>query len=240
MKKNKTALFIVLLCISIGIVTTYFAYGNTLIDITNEKSIGEKLSVNPKEPITILATKKSTDYFAVIYTDPTDEDKSLYHFRYLTKVPFYKNCYQNIGGYSAFTTGVLNLVEANISDDKRKTAEVFIYRVGKTVENNSKCSVFKSNLDENYINYEEITNEEQIIDKIQRQADSYKKLDEFEVPHKSAFIITKTYPIDNPSDSLEVIDDSVSNNERKQIIIDSVNDIIKEYKETQDIEKDNF
>lgn len=239
MKKLKFIIPIILMVAIVGAFSGYFIYGSTLIDITDEKSISNNLAVDPEQPIIILATAKSGDYFAVLYKDPTDEDENLYHFRYITKAKFYKNKYHNIGGYSTTTYGSLCVDEANIGDSERETADIFIYRVGKTSESTDICSVFKYNFDDSYINFDKITNEQQIIAKIKEQAESLNKLDEFDLPDKEAFIIAKTYPIDKPTDNINIENSRMSEDEIRQNILDTTDDVIREYKAYKEAENDD-
>ena len=92
-----------LFCIGIVFAAVYFIYGNTLVDITSEKSISDNLAADSEYPITILKMAQIGDYFGVLYTDPVDESEGYYHFRYITRAKLYKNRYRNIGGDSRFT-----------------------------------------------------------------------------------------------------------------------------------------
>lgn len=213
----------------IGVLTGYYIYGSTLIDITSEASISKHLSVDPEQPITIFETAKNGDYFAVLYSDPTDTDKSFYHFRYITKARLYKNKYYNIGGDGSPGFGTLQLNEANSSDADRTTAETFIYRAGEPAANENTCSIFKYNLDESYINFDEITDEQQIADRIKKQAASFEKLDEIELADQGTFIIEKTYQIDKPTDILTIEPGSVSEAEIRQRVLDTIDNAIEEY-----------
>lgn len=239
MKKFKFIIPIILMVVIIGAISGYFIYGSTLIDVTDEKSISDHLAVDPEQPITILKTAKSGEHFAVLYKDPTDEDENLYHFRYITKAKFYKNKYHNTGGYSTTTYGSLCMDEINTSDSERKTADVFIYRIGKTAESTDICSVFKYNFDESYINYDEITNEQQIITKIKEQAASLKKLDAFDLPQEDAFIIAKTYPIDKPTDNISIENGHVSEDEMRQSLLETADDAVRDYNAYKEAKNDD-
>lgn len=223
MKKIKVIICILLLCMSIGAVTAYFAYGSTLIDITSEKSINEKLAVDPKQPITIFATKKSGDNFGILYTDPTDENEEYYHFRYITKAKFYKNKYHNIGGYAK-----CSIIDPNISFyvlnnvENLKTAELFIFTLDSSVFENNICSVFEYNWKDSVIDLEEITDEKQIIEKLQISADSYKKLDEFELPDEDTYMISKTYELSQNDNEIVVVNGSVSVEDMRKTAMDNV------------------
>ena len=228
MKKLKIIIPVLLLCVAVGAVIAYFAYGSTLIDITNEKSINDNLAADPSQPITILATEKNGDYYGILYSDPADGNQNTYHFNYITKAKLYKNKYHAAGGYSSTTYGTLCVCEANLGDAGRATSEVFIYRVGKTEGSGDICSVFKYNISESYIDFEEVKDEQEIRDKIEKLADSYKKLDEFNLPDVDAFIITKSYQIDKPDDEITIENKSVSQEEMKQSVLDTIDDTIKD------------
>lgn len=224
----KISLLILFAIIIIGAVSVYFIYGSTLIDITNEKSISDHLAADPDQPITILATEKNGDYYGILYSDPTDGNQNIYHFNYITKAKLYKNKYHAEGGYSTFTNGTLCVCEANFRDEGRTTSEVFIYRVGKTADSGDICSVFKYNISESYIDSEKVKDEQEIIDKMEKLADSFKKLDEFNLPDVDAFIIAKSYQIDKPDDEITIENKSVSQEEMKQSVLDTIDDTIKD------------
>lgn len=226
MKKSKIIIPIILMATIIGSVSAYFIYGSTLIDITSEESISKNLSVDPKQPVKIYATAKNGDYFGVLYSDPTDED-GVFHFRYVTKAKLYKNKYHNSGGYSTFSEGSLSFEEVNSSDEKRKTAQVFIYRVGRTAESGNECTVFKYNITNSYIVPGE-TDPQQLTEKMEKLAASYKKVDGFALPDEDAFIIVKSYKLDNPDDNIDISDKALSEEEKKQSVIDEADDMINE------------
>lgn len=227
MKKLKIIIPVLLLCIVTGAVIAYFAYGSTLIDITSEESINENLAVDPEQPITILATAENGDYFGIVYSDPTDGDDSAFHFRYITKAKLYKNKYRNVGGYSLFYDDYLCYNEVNTDEENRTTSDVFIYSAGRTSESENDCSVFKYYIKDSYIIPEE-TSPQQITEKYKKLADSYKKLDEFTLPDDDAFIIAKSYDIDDPDDNIDVINESVSEQDMKQRVLDETDDVINE------------
>lgn len=224
----KISVLILFATIIIGAAAGYFIYGSTLIDITDEKSISDNLAADPDQPITILATEKNGDYFGILYSDPTDGNQNIYHFNYITKAKLYKNKYHAEGGYSTFTNGSLCVYEANLRDSDRTTSEVFIYRVGKTADSGDTCSVFKYNISESYIVPEEVKDEQEIRDKMEKLAESCKKLDEFDLPDENAFIIAKSYPIDKPDDEITIENKSVSQEEMKQSVLDTIDDAVKD------------
>ncbi len=227
MKRLKIIIPVLLLCIAVGAVIAYFVYGSTLIDITSEESINENLAVDPEQPITILATAENGEYFGILYSDPTDGDDSAFHFRYITKAKLYKNKYHNLGGYSLFYGDYLCYTEANTQEENRITSEVFIYSAGRTSESEKDCSVFKYNSKDSYIIPEE-TSPQQITEKYKKLADSYKKLDEFTLPDDAAFIISKSYDIDDPDDNIDVVNESLSEQDMKQRVLDEADDVINE------------
>lgn len=227
MKKLKVIIPVIFLCIALGLVITYFAYGSTLIDITSEESINKNLAVDPQQPIKILATAKNGDYFGILYSDPTDGDETAFHFRYVSKAKLYKNKYHNVGGSSLFYGDYLCYDEVNTNDEDRTTSEVFIYSAGRTEESGDECTVFKYNSTDSYIVPGD-TDPQQITEKYEKLADSYKKLDEFTLPDDDAFIIAKSYDIDNPDERIDVINKNVSEKEKKQSVLDEADDVINE------------
>ena len=229
MKKAKIIIPVVLLVLLLGAAGAYLIYGSTLINAGSEKSISQNLASDPDQPVTVLATEKLGDYFGVLYSDPADEDPNQYRFRYVTKAPFYKNRYRNIGGYSGPKYASLVWNEANMNDPARTQAEVFIYRVGKSKENSDRCSVFRYNINDSLIIFDEITDVQQIVDKIEKLADTIEKLDEFVLPDEDTFILSKTYPLTRPDDEIMVVEGSVSAEEMRRQVLDTIGQTIQEY-----------
>lgn len=232
MKKLRFIIPISFLLLVIGISATYFIYGNTLIDITNEKSISDALSSNPEQPVTIIKTAQNGDYFGMLYSDPADKDDEYYHFRYITKAKFYKNKYHNIGGSGT----IIN--EPNIcydflnqNDDNNKTVEAFLYTFNSNLFENNKCSVFECNTKDTEIDFEEITDEKQIIEKMQKLADSYKKIDELNLPNEQIYIIPKNYELSQPDNQISFVNGSISVEDMKKQTMVNADLIVKEYRE---------
>lgn len=230
MKKAKIIVPVVLLVLLLGAAGAYLIYGSTLINAASDKSISQNLASDPDQPVTVLATEKFGDYFGVLYSDPAEEDSNLYRFRYVTKSPLYKNRYRNIGGDSGFTPAYLAYIEANKDGSARTQAEVFIYRVGKSEENSDRCSVFKCSTAEKYmVDFSQITDPQQIVEKIVKLADTIEKLDEFVLPSKDTFILSKTYPLTQPDDEIMVVEGSVSQQEMRRQELDTIGQTIQEY-----------
>lgn len=118
--------------------------------------------------------------------------------------------------------------EANTQEENRITSEVFIYSAGRTSESEKDCSVFKYYIKDSYIIPEE-TSPQQITEKYKKLADSYKKLDEFTLPDDAAFIISKSYDIDDPDDNIDVVNESLSEQDMKQRVLDETDDAINEF-----------
>lgn len=231
MKKFKLIIPIVLLCVAICTIAAYFIYGSTLIDITSDKSINDHFAIDPENPITILKTKKIGNYFGIIYTDPLDKEYD-YSFKYITKSPLYKNRYYNVGGYSNFLgSGTLGFTEVKSPNEKENRADVFIYYLGNNKYKYKKCSVYAYNLSDNEINFEEISDDKEIIEKFKRMADSVKKVDEIELPDDNVFIVSKTYNLDYPYEMMSFYDGSISEEDIKQNIINEADASIAEYHE---------
>ena len=129
--------------------------------------------------------------------------------------------------------------EVNTGGSEGKTVDIFIYRIGKTAESTDICSVFKYNFDNSYINFDEITNEQQIIAKIKEQAESLKKLDEFELPQEDTFIIAKTYPVDKPTDNINIENGQVSEEDARQSLLETTDDAIREYNADKEAKNDD-
>ena len=153
MKKLKIIIPAILLLIAIGLLSAYFIYGSTLVDITSDKSISNALATDPKQPITIIKTAKNGKYFGIMYSDPSDNDETCYHFRSMTKAKLYKNKYHNLGISSTayviennddeedkLTNDALNDI-----DENTKTAESFLYTFEGDTIKDKKCSVFEYN-----------------------------------------------------------------------------------------------
>ena len=117
--------------------------------------------------------------------------------------------------------------EVNTDEENRTTSEVFIYSAGRTSESENDCSVFKYYIKDSYIIPEE-TSPQQITEKYEKLADSYKKLDEFTLPDDDAFIIAKSYDIDDSDDNIDVVNESVSEQDMKQRVLNEADDVINE------------
>lgn len=229
MKKAKIIVPVVLLVLLLGAAGAYLIYGSTLINAGSEKSISHNLASDPDQPVTVLATEKLGDYFGVLYSDPAEEDSNLYRFRFVTKAPLYKNRYRNIGGDSGFTPAYLVWDEANLNDPARTQSVVFIFRVGKSEANSDRCSVFRYNINDSLIIFDEITDVQQIVDKKEKLADTIEKLDEFVLPDEDTFILSKTYPLTRPDDEIMVVEGSVSAEEMRRQELDTIGQMIQEY-----------
>ena len=153
MKKLKIIIPAILLLIAIGLLSVYFIYGNTLVDITSDKSISNALATDPKQPITIIKTAKNGKYFGIMYSDPSDNDETCYHFSSMTKAKLYKNKYHNLG-----ISSTANVIENNDDeedkltndilndiDENTKTVESFLYTFEGDTIKDKKCSVFEYN-----------------------------------------------------------------------------------------------
>lgn len=231
MKKARIIVPTVFLIIVIGLLTVYSIYGSTLVDITSEESISKHIAIDPQKPITILKTEKAENYFGILYKDPLNEDYD-YTFRYITKSPFYKNRYYNTGGYlNVSGSGMLDFIPIKSSNEKENRTDVFICYFGNNKYKYNKCSIFTYSVDAYSINYEEISKEEEIIEKVKGMADSVKKIDEIELPDDNIFIITKTYDLDYSYDIMEAYDGEISEKEMKQKMIDMTDSYIAEYRE---------
>ena len=231
MKKARIIVPTVFLIIVIGLLTVYSIYGSTLVDITSEESISKHIAIDPQKPITILKTEKAENYFGILYKDSLNEEYD-YSFRYITKSPFYKNRYDNVGGTSnSLGDETLGFTSIKSPDENENQTDVFVYYLGNNKYKYNKCSIFTYSVDAYSINYEEISKEEEIIEKVKGMADSVKKIDEIELPDDNIFIITKTYDLDYSYDIMVAYDGEVSEKEMKQKMIDMTDSYIAEYRE---------
>ncbi len=233
MKKLKIIIPAILLIVAIGVLSVYFIYGSTLIDITNERSISNALANDPKQPITIIKTTKNGDYFGILYSDPADGDDSCFHFRSITKAKLYRNKYHNIGISSTSYTiptdeGEINVDELNEIDENTKTVESFLYTFEGNSLKSNKCSVFEYNSD---VIIEEDTDEKQVIEMMQKRADSYKKIDEFDLPNEQIYILPIVYELSQPGNQICLEVGSVSEDEMKSRTMQKAKDIIKDLEE---------
>lgn len=235
MKKLKIIIPAIFLIVVIGLLSAYFIYGSTLIDITNEKSISNALATDPKQPITIIKTAKNGDYFGILYSDPADGDDSCFHFRSITKAKLYRNKYHNIGISSTsyvipVDEGDINVDELNEIDENTKTIESFLYTFEGNSLKSNKCSVFEYNSD---VIIEEDTDEKQVIETMQKLADSYKKIDEFDLPNEQIYIIPIMYELSQPGNQISIEIGSVSEEEMRNRTMKRAESIIKELKESK-------
>lgn len=235
MKKLKIIIPAIFLIVVIGLLSAYFIYGSTLIDITNEKSISNALEIDPKQPITIIKTAKNGDYFGILYSDPADGDDSCFHFRSITKAKLYRNKYHNIGISSTsyvipVDEGDINVDELNEIDENTKTVESFLYTFEGNSLKSNKCSVFEYNSD---VIIEEDTDEKQVIEMMQKLADSYKKIDEFDLPNEQIYIIPIMYELSQPGNQISIEIGSVSEEEMRNRTMKRAESIIKELKESK-------
>lgn len=236
MKKLKIIIPAIFLIVAIGVLSAYFIYGSTLIDITNEKSISNALEIDPKQPITIIKTAKNGDYFGILYSDPADGDDSCFHFRSITKAKLYRNKYHNIGILSTsyvipVDEGDINVDELNEIDENTKTVESFLYTFEGNSLKSNKCSVFEYNNSDVII--EEDTDEKQVIEMMQKRADSYKKIDEFDLPNEQIYIIPIVYELSQPGNQISIEIGSVSEEEMRNRTMKRAESIIKELKESK-------
>ncbi len=232
MKKIKIIIPAIFSVIVIGLLSGYFIYSSTLIDITNEKSISDNISSVADEPITIIKTAQNGDYYGILYTDPTDKDEGYCHFRYITKAKLYKNKYHNIGGSATGSNdSEINYDILNARDEDDKTVQVFLYTFSGNLFESKKCSVFEYNAEETEIDFDEITDEEQIIEKRQKLANSYKKIDEFDLPNEEIYIIPKSYELSQADNQISFVNGSVPVKDMKEQIAEDADLIVKEYRE---------
>lgn len=185
MKKNKKFIIfiIIFIFITVGFTVAYFVYGNTLINIDNEKSISDYLAVDKSNPIRILEMKEYEDYVGILYIDPSDknEDDDYAHFVALIKHKFYQNRYIKKGSnYGNFT----QVSCYRIPDVNSENAVYFIFDISR---NETKCTVFEEDMTLNIL----------------------KKLDEFDVP-QTPYILIKEYKLENEYNDISVYNGSIT------------------------------
>ena len=185
MKKNKKFIIfiIIFIFITVGFTVAYFVYGNTLINIDNEKSISDYLAVDKSNPIRILEMKEYEDYVGILYIDPSDknEDDDYAHFVALIKHKYYQNRYIKKGSnYGNFT----QVSCYRIPDVNSENAVYFIFDISR---NETKCTVFEEDMTLNIL----------------------KKLDEFDVP-QTPYILIKEYKLENEYNDISVYNGSIT------------------------------
>ncbi len=239
MKKLKIIIPAILLLIAIGLLSAYFIYGSTLVDITSDKSISNALATDPKQPITIIKTAKNGKYFGIMYSDPSDNDETCYHFSSMTKAKLYKNKYHNLG-----ISSTANVIENNDDeedkfkltndilndiDENTKTVESFLYTFEGDTIKDKKCSVFECN--NTGVAFDENTEEKEVTEKMQKLADSYKKIDEFDLPNEKFYIFPEVYELSKNANAICFEVGSVSVDEMKSRTMQQAKGIIKDLKE---------
>lgn len=236
MKKSIKFIAVITATLIVCILCAYFIYGSTLIDITSEQSISNALATDPKQPITIIKTAKNGDYFGVLYTDPVDGDDECFHCRTITKAKLYRNKYHNMGISSTSYTipndeGQINVDVLNEIDENTKTVESFLFTFEGNSLKSNKCSVFECNSSDVII--DEDTDEKQVIEMMQKFADSYKKIDEFDLPNEQIYIIPIIYELSQPGNKISLEIGSISADEMKKRTMKEAKDIIKDLKEAK-------
>lgn len=236
MKKIKFIVLAVFLIVAIALLSAYSIYGSTLIDITNEKSIIRALSSDSTQPISIIQTAKNGNYFGILYSDPADGDDDCFHFRSITKAKLYKTKYHNIGISSTsyvipVDEGDINVDNLNEIDENTKTIESFLYTFEGNSLKSNKCSVFECN--GSGVIIEEDTDEKQVIEMMQKLADSYKKIDEFDLPNEQIYIIPIMYELSQPGNQISIEIGSVSEDDMRNRTMKEAEDIIKNLKESK-------
>ena len=238
MKKLKIIIPAILLLIAIGLLSAYFIYGSTHVDIKSDKSISNALATDPKQPITIIKTAKNGKYFGIMYSDPSDNDETCYHFSSMTKAKLYKNKYHNLGISSTayvienndddeedkLTNDTLNDI-----DENTKTVESFLYTFEGDTIKDKKCSVFEYN--DTGVAFDENTEEKEVTEKMQKLADSYKKIDEFDLPNEKFYIFPEVYELSKNANGICFEVGSVSVDEMKSRTMQQAKGIIKDLKE---------
>ena len=223
--------------LKIGLLSAYFIYGSTLVDITSDKSISNALATDPNQPITIIKTAKNGKYFGIMYSDPSDNDETCYHFRSMTKAKLYKNKYHNLG-----ISSTANVIENNDDeenkltndtlndiDENTKTVESFLYTFEGDTIKDKKCSVFEYN--DTGVAFDENTEEKEVTEKMQKLADSYKKIDEFDLPNEQFYIFPEVYELSKNANAICFEVGSVSVDEMKSRTMQQAKGIIKDLKE---------
>ena len=233
MKKLKIIIPAILLIIAIGLLSAYFIYGSTLVDITSDKSISNALATDPNQPITIIKTAKNGKYFGIMYSDPSDNDETCYHFRSMTKAKQYHNLgisstanviENNDDEENKLTNDTLNDI-----DENTKTVESFLYTFEGDTIKDKKCSVFEYN--DTGVEFDENTEEKEVTEKMQKLADSYKKIDEFDLPNEQFYIFPEVYELSKNANAICFEVGSVSVDEMKSRTMQQAKGIIKDLKE---------
>ena len=155
----------------------------------------------------------------------------------MTKAKLYKNKYHNLG-----ISSTANVIEDNDDeedkltndilndiDENTKTAESFLYTFEGDTIKDKKCSVFEYN--DTGVSFDENTEEKEVTEKMQKLADSYKKIDEFDLPNEQFYIFPEVYELSKNANGICFEVGSVSVDEMKSRTMQQAKGIIKELKE---------
>lgn len=189
--KNKAIkiLIIALTIMIIGCFAGYFGYGATMVNPNSEKSIINYLSVNKNQSVNIIKTKKYNNYFAVLYTDPSEIEinKNSAHLIYFSKSKYYSNRYQEkakTGGKQ--TDPIVMYLVVDDESDNNNNNEVSCF-IGNIATNETKCSIFE--LGDDYL--------------------PIRKIDEIEVQKNEPYILVKKYKLSNSNHDIVCYDGSI-------------------------------
>ena len=114
-------------------------------------------------------------------------------------------------------------------DENTKTAESFLYTFEGDTLKDKKCSVFEYN--DTGVSFDENTEEKEVTEKMQKLADSYKKIDEFDLPNEQFYIFPEVYELSKNANGICFEVGSVSVDEMKSRTMQQAKGIIKELKE---------
>lgn len=185
-QKKLLILFSILGVVITVLLSTYFIYGSTMIDITNEKSINNHLAYDKNNPITILAKDTYNDFAIVLYTDPVEED-CIFEKEFV-KHKLYKNRYVSCGENTHRNTNSVSITNIRNSDFEDEN----VYAIYNIKTEYTSCSIF------------EIDNSMHIL----------RKIDEIDVP-QSAYIIFKEYQLNREDTSVIAFDGSIDMSDNK-------------------------
>ena len=186
-KKKKVWISIcgVLIVVFLGLVCVYFIYGSLLVNGYSEETIIKDLSDDMDNPIEILAMKKHENYLGVLYKDPKVDDPygDYAYFTYYIRHSLYKNRYYYKGGSrkkDGFREGgnVTCPTACALSENTVKVP-YYIKDIGR---DDDKCVVYETDA----------------------MGNTVRKLDEFDVPKNTPYMLVKEYELLHIYHSIDV------------------------------------
>ena len=179
-KKKKVWISIcgVLIAVFLGLVCVYFIYGSMLINGYSEETIINDLSDDMNNPVEIFAVKKYEDHLGVAYKDPSDDNPydDYVHFGHYIRHSLYKNRYYYKGGSEGNVNGPSACVLS------RQEAKLSYFIADELGREDDRCIVYETDA----------------------MGNTVRKLDEFDVPKNTPYILVKEYELLHIYHSIDV------------------------------------